>query len=194
MKSEQAWNERALQDAVYIHCAIKRHEIIVPNSCLFDWESDLVSVTRADYIHEYEIKVTRADFKADAKKKRARILVDAVERIPLWGGVERERVHRRPNYFWYVVPAGLITVEEVPEYAGLMYVSRRVDSPLLYRDISRDVKPAKQLHKDKINGWQRAQLTRALNTRYWHQRLSKLGAVDQLPAEECVEIEALPVG
>lgn len=29
---------------------------------------------------------------------------------------------KKPNYFYYAVPDGLITVDEVPEYAGLIYI------------------------------------------------------------------------
>jgi len=28
-----------------------------------------------------------------------------------------------PNKFWFAVPEGLVTLDEVPEYAGLYYVS-----------------------------------------------------------------------
>ncbi len=47
-----------------------------------------------------------------------------------------------PNKFWYVCPAGVIPVEEVPEYAGLMYIdpeTRRFKT----------IKRAPFIHKEK---------------------------------------------
>src|SRR5688500_4528407 len=97
------WTERTIQNALYCHCAIKRHELIVPNSGLFGWESDLISVTKAGFIYEFEIKITRSDFRADAKKTRTGFMVNP-ERTR-WG-----RPASRANYFYYVTPPGLVTV------------------------------------------------------------------------------------
>jgi twinkle protein len=66
------------------HCALKNHEIIVPNSCVFSWESDVISVNKTGFISEFEIKVSRADFKADAKKERATLLVNPGARRLVW--------------------------------------------------------------------------------------------------------------
>jgi hypothetical protein len=48
-----------------------------------------------------------------------------------------------PNKFFYVVPTGLITAGEVPDYAGLIYVD----------DLGRckKIKDGKFLHKDKLD-------------------------------------------
>jgi len=48
-----------------------------------------------------------------------------------------------PNKFFYVVPVGLISKEEVPEYAGLIYVD----------ELGRctKIKDGKFLHKDKLD-------------------------------------------
>lgn len=48
-----------------------------------------------------------------------------------------------PNKFFYVVPTGLVRKEEVPEYAGLIYVDE------LGR--STKIKDGKFLHKDKLD-------------------------------------------
>jgi hypothetical protein len=166
------WTERGLQDAVYIHCSIKGHEVVVPNSCVFAWESDVISITRTDFVHEFEIKISRADFKADAKKDRARWLVDPVIRRDWLDGVH-ERPVKRPNYFHYVVPKGLIEPGEVPEYAGLIYVNKLPQRFALSWLINTVVKEPKRLHSEKIDGRQLAQLARAVNIRYWRQRLNK---------------------
>lgn len=109
-------------------------------------------------MHEFEIKISRSDFKADAKKEKATQLVNGF--YIAWG---QQREIRRPNYFYYIVPDGLISVDEVPSYAGLGYAQSRF--------YIRIVKQPARLHAGKINDWQKRQLHRALTFRYWKQRI-----------------------
>lgn len=155
-----------MQDAIYVHCAIKNHEIAVPNSKVFAWESDFISVTSSGFVHEFEVKVSRADFKQDTKKSRATLLCDPVVR-GFWGN----HTCQRPNYFWYVVPNDLITPEEVPEYAGLIYAMEPVVGYHLYYNTTKEIKPAKRIHNEKIADADRRQLARSMTVRYWKQRL-----------------------
>lgn len=46
-----------------------------------------------------------------------------------------------PNKFWFAVPEGLVTVDEVPDYAGLMYVTE--DGQI------KEIKRAPFIHKEK---------------------------------------------
>jgi hypothetical protein len=101
------------------------------NLYVFDWESDLLFLTKSDYFYEFEIKVSRADFKNDFKKvNKHEVLKDSNN-------------HRKPNYFIYAVPEGLIRVEEVPEYAGLYYIMKN--------GYYKRIKDAPQLHKTKVD-------------------------------------------
>jgi len=47
-----------------------------------------------------------------------------------------------PNKFFYAVPTGLISKEEVPEYAGLLYIDENLNV--------KKIKDGKFLHKDKL--------------------------------------------
>jgi len=49
---------------------------------------------------------------------------------------------RLPNKFFYAVPKGLISKEEVPDYAGLLYIDENLK-------VSK-VKDGKFIHKDKL--------------------------------------------
>lgn len=60
-------------------------------------------------IHEFEIKVSRADFLADLRKPKHSRFNNG-----------RFSDYRIPNYFTYVLPAGIAKRYEVPYYAGLM--------------------------------------------------------------------------
>jgi hypothetical protein len=121
---------------------------LVPNVYFFkhDWETDLLVVQQSGYTYDIEIKVTKADFKADQKKiHKHQILKDGAytKYFTRCGFEEQEQViyNRRPNRFYYAVPRDLISVEEVPAYAGLICVD----------DFSATiVKEAPFIHKEKV--------------------------------------------
>ena len=51
-----------------------RYFPIIPNSYFFDWESDLLGVNKDNnYITEYEIKISRNDYKADLSTSPGRM-------------------------------------------------------------------------------------------------------------------------
>ena len=80
----------------------------------YAWESDYLAISKAGYVYECEIKISHSDFLNDARHKpdKMRILSD---------GSESPR--KRPNYFYYVCPEGIITEAECPKFAGLMYIT-----------------------------------------------------------------------
>ena len=60
--------EKEIQNVLYNYCSQKHHDYMIPNYHI-SYEADFVSVTKSGYINEYEIKCTRADFKAEFKHK-----------------------------------------------------------------------------------------------------------------------------
>lgn len=134
---------------------------------VFDWESDKLIITKSGYTYEFEVKISRSDFKADFKHKKEKhtILRSCLtgERYTQKGYefMEANRYtnmadfeasiafrqfyltsyYKRPNYFYYAVPQDLVSVDEIPEYAGLIYVTE-------YGSL-RTVKKAPLLHKEK---------------------------------------------
>lgn len=187
--------EQKIQDALYIILSQKNHRLIVPNCHPFEWESDMVSVTRAGMVIEYEIKLTRSNFKQDFKKARHyNYLNKAAEilRKNALGETEAEFVDKEvigpnsttaqaiffkhryvalPSRFYYVVPKELITVEELPPYAGLMFYDH-TRYPYARFAV---VKEAPKIHSDEIRDRQRQQLERGLVARYWKLRLAANG-------------------
>ena len=140
---------------------------------VFEWESDKLIWTKSGYIYEFEIKISRNDFKNDFKNKKDKHII-------LKGPTEEERFmpafyqsyewnkrfyksiddckarikpgdshliesHKKPNYFYYAVPEGMIQPEEVPPYAGLVWMAKE------YRYCGGIIikKKAPMLHKTK---------------------------------------------
>jgi hypothetical protein len=94
-----------------------------------DWEIDVLSLNKSDYLTEYEVKVSRSDFKADAKKRKWQFYTNRVSKLI-------------SNYFYYVCPAGLIKENEIPDFAGLIYATEK---GLEW------IKKAPRLHKEKCD-------------------------------------------
>lgn len=141
---------------------------------VFEWESDKLIWMKSGYIYEFEIKISRADFKNDFKHKKEKHIIlngptDEEQLMPrfyesfernkhLYADIEgcKARLkptdsyyianHKKPNYFYYAVPEGMIHPEEVPPYAGLIWILKE------YRYVQQSfiiVKQAPQLHKVK---------------------------------------------
>lgn len=137
---------------------------------VFEWESDKLIWTKAGYIYEFEIKISRADFRNDFKHKKDKHIIlqgpTAGEQLMPrfyesyewnkrnYASIEDYKArlkptdgyyianHKKPNFFYYAVPEGMIRPDEVPEYAGLVYVPETLGS-------LRIVRKAPQLHKEK---------------------------------------------
>jgi hypothetical protein len=77
----------------------------------------------------------------------------------------------------------MIQADEVPEYAGLIYLNKETDGHHLYYGLTLEVKKAARIHSDKLADAQKAQLHRALTLRYWRQRLNN-GHVHRYECEE----------
>lgn len=103
------------------------------------WESDYLALTKSGYLYEGEVKISKSDFKADFKKKDKHTLLHES-----YNNLEGLEGKLRPHYFFYAVPEGLLTEDEVPEYAGLIYMT---DIFPYYRW----VKSSPLLHKDKFS-------------------------------------------
>lgn len=73
-------------------------------------------------------------------------------------GIEIKKLPKCPHKFSYICPKNLIGVEEVPEYAGLYYVS---DTGLI-----REVKRAPFIHKENLD------LTKTLLDKFYYKSLN----------------------
>jgi hypothetical protein len=137
---------------------IKKHEFVVPNNTMiFPWEADLISATKAALLHEFEIKITLSDYKADAKKvSKHRNLAER------WGNI--------PNYFWYVTFEFDI---DPPEYAGWIRIKRKNDNNWPW--VVEVKKDAPRLTERKITNWdrRRASISLAFHLTYEYGKILK---------------------
>lgn len=99
------------------------------NSFVYQWECDFWTMTASGETREFEIKISRGDFFCDAKKEK----------------------HSRTdgaNYFYYVVPDGLVKKEEVDKRYGLIYVR---ESSI--RNTIELIRKPTRLHDHEFSNW-----------------------------------------
>ncbi len=129
------------------------------NVFIFDWESDFFGVSKVGYTIEVEVKITKADFKADFKKSQKHFILSNADKESIT--LPHQFSHREftikpfaPNQFFYCCPEGLIDVKDIPDYAGLLYLKEEQKNdfegnPMNPYETIAKVKSAKYIHKNK---------------------------------------------
>ena len=127
--------ERRMQKYLIAYCMYDvKHQFALPNSKAIIGtrnEADLISITKSGLIHEWEIKLSMSDYKADFKKKKKHTALQSA-----FDGT----VGRVPNYFWYATYG--LTIEP-PEYAGWVVVNYNAKRQWYEVELKRK---AKRLH------------------------------------------------
>ncbi len=154
------YTEKSIQNLLESRFDIGNIRYTVSNLYLFrhNWETDFLVVQRnTGYCYEIEIKISRSDFLNDFKKvDKHSIMKNGTYPVKKykyrWDKELNKSVSEhsyvdtewkfRPNKFYYCVPEGLISKEEVPDYAGLMYANEFGITT---------IKEPKFLHKDKLD-------------------------------------------
>lgn len=145
--------EEDIQNVLYEFASEKNHRLIVDNCKALNvrGEADLISLTRSNLIHEFEIKRSQSDFQREfqTKKKKHRLLEG------------NGRYTYSANYFWFVCESGVLNEEEVPDYAGLIEVGENGFEI---------IRKASRLHTEKATDRIIRYLERGVTIRYWKLR------------------------
>ena len=112
-------------------------------------EADVFGINNNGFMYEFEIKRSRSDFMADFRNKDYKHKKlserDSTHTYDIWKkGKRTEEKEIRiliPNRYYFVCETGLIKAEDIPEYAGLIYISNEFN----------EIKPAPLLHRLKAN-------------------------------------------
>ena len=146
-----------MQRYFYTH-TWQRYTLLAPNIYLqFHTEMDLCGIRKSGFIDEIEIKTTKADYYADFKK------------IGMYKKLKHDNIQAGEmpcNYFSFLLPEGLIELEEIPDYAGL-YIYKQFDNG---QSSVREVKSAKRLHRRKISDKKLFEIGRKMSYKYWHMK------------------------
>lgn len=146
-------------------------DLVMPNYTPIKWfECDVMAVTKAGYLEEYEIKLSTSDFKADAKKEsRGKYKYIDGKFVELGKRNKHQELQNKsidgPSKFWFVVTDKIIDKIEVPEWAGLKVASISNYSGEVYL---KEIKKAPKLHTNKVDSKIREHAKSVCYWRYWN--------------------------
>jgi len=114
-------------------------------------EMDILKVTGSDYMYEYEIKSSKADFLSEKKNFNRKKAKQKYYKHKMMheSFVDKDIKNKRrktsyiPNKFYFICPEGLIKPKEIRKYQGLIYMDDMYNFKI--------IKEAKFLHKNKIS-------------------------------------------
>lgn len=67
---------KEIQKAIAKMQVLKFHPIVCENIIpLYKWEMDVMSISKSSMMYEFEVKVSRGDFKADFKKEKEIMMI-----------------------------------------------------------------------------------------------------------------------
>ena len=99
------------------------------------WEADLIRVMKSGFWHEYEIKLSVADYRNDFQKKVNGYVAGSPRKHAIysspdpfsWSGIRSScrGVIPKPATFSFVIPKGLLDGIEVPKHCGVIEVEVR---------------------------------------------------------------------
>jgi Holliday junction resolvase-like predicted endonuclease len=127
-------NANEIKDVIMKEYYPKGYRIMTTNytGCALS-ECDIIMVSNSRLIYEFEVKCTYSDFKADFRKTHKHRCLDYKNsgwiKSDNWNLDPQEFADRWgtigiPNHFYYACEEDLIPVEEVPSYAGLIYIGK----------------------------------------------------------------------
>jgi hypothetical protein len=124
---------------------------LVNNMHFYQWEADIMALSKSDFLWEFEIKVSRADLQNDRQK----IFRQVSKYDHLLNG-------NGPNRFYYLMPRDLADkcMDIIPEWAGILVVTNH--GVLKIRE-------ARQLHKTKATDKDTLKILRAAYYKHFHK-------------------------
>lgn len=155
------------------------YDVLIPNCYTsHDNEADLFAIRKSGLCDEFEVKISRSDFFNDAKKAINYRDCD-------WNGIDEEYLLNEPNwrakkllapwqklkyqalcdgdmsanYFWYAIKSGIVDLEEIPSFAGVIVIFDDGEWQIKRRP--------KKLHSNKMPFEERFRLARKLGYRFW---------------------------
>ena len=124
---------KSIENSLVMHLYLKGHSPISTHVNIQGMmEADVLSVSKSDYVYEYEVKISVADFKKDFNKNKHLLITE--------GRYLNKELFLVPNYFYFVVKENLVNLKDIPTYAGLIYYNDKMEfitikkAPLIHKN------------------------------------------------------------
>lgn len=174
------WSEHKIARAIALQTLARKCVVLVDNCNWTGHECDVLGVTTDLRIIDVEVKISRADLKADAKKDKwwHRAVTGYTEEPSRWGGVVRRPVYtatalEHPRKVWkhyYALPADiwrdeLLQALPSPASGVLLLRERRSSVVPVSVECVRRATPAKDAYR--LTPEQVMDIARLANLRMW---------------------------
>lgn len=178
------WSEKLIARAIALQVFQRNHLVVVPNCNWTGHECDLLVVTTDLRIIDVEIKISRADLKADAKKDkwwhRFPSCYDPETRG--YRKVQEDKLRGWPPKAWkhyYAMPREIWTpelAESMPSSnSGIILMSRQPYDGAIVTNVERRSKPNREAQR--IGAGDAINIARLASLRMWDAYLSVEGAL-----------------
>lgn len=160
-----ALTERNVQTALWwkLHSSA---DLLIPNYTPDGWfECDLWYLSKRGYACEFEIKLTRNDFRSDALKSRDLLSHMRVRQTVSKYDKLAQGSPDGPSRFVYVAPRGVIPLDELPPWAGLWEFNPA------YTITCKPTRNAPRLHKIEVPEKIRKHARGVFYWRFWNMRV-----------------------
>jgi len=156
IRNQTVVTEKMITDAI-CNDSLKRrrNNWVMPNVFFNHFECDVLEISEAGYATEYEVKISKEDFNRDSGKS---ITFRSIDCEDLRKTVVKYNSVDRVTYFYFVVPYRMVSADDVPDFAGLIFYHQ--DGYL------QKVKEAKRLRETPITDNERAKLRKKLYYRF----------------------------
>lgn len=117
---------RDIQKEIGRMLVLRFHSPVIENFTPYHkYEYDVFSVSKSNMVYEFEVKISRSDFKTP--KEKSKMIKYGLDKVKGVSTMENDLFKYGsktvcPNYFSYCCPDGLIKPNEIPSFAGLYYL------------------------------------------------------------------------
>lgn len=176
MSKKPELSEFDIQNSLFSRLFQSYHHVIPNYTPLNWWECDLFAVSKDGYFVEYEIKTSAADFYKDSRKTRNFDRGLLALNNPNINGEKNKhdllasKSTLGPSRFYFVMPEGVISSDEVPDWAGIMRASK-----FGHRTCVGVERKAPRLHREMVNEAVIHHIQKLFYYRFWNERRKDRG-------------------
>lgn len=149
-------------------------DLVLTNHFHSDWEADILVVNSAGFSHEFEIKLSRSDFKNDFKKNYQNTTTK--ERF-----LKHDKISCGDyicNQFSFLLPMGMIQPDEIPPHCGIVEFDHNPDN---WQTIFHVVRKPSVVHHE--NFWKLVDkdlMLKILARNFYYKKLEAKGKFEEL--------------
>lgn len=149
-------------------------DLVLTNHFHSDWEADILVINAEGFSHEFEIKLSRSDFKNDFKKnyQNAKTKEKFLKHDKISCG------DYLCNRFSFLIPMGMIEPDEIPSHCGIVEFDHNPDS---WRTTFHEVRKPVAVHEEKFwNLVDKDLMLRLMARNYYYKKLEMKGKWEEL--------------